>query len=372
MENKHRNENPANTEASGGGIWFPRMQNLEPLHPSDALDWYLIDKQSQYRSATLKAHKSRLTPFLKWCDESGVDNLNLLTGRALQRYRAWRRSTSNICKVTEKTQQDTLRVFLRWCESIDGVTPDLSDKVLSPSLAKREDARDTIVPHELTQKILRQLEQYYYASTEHVVWLLLAETGMRTGTLHGLDLGDIHDEESNPHLRVHHRPGETDQKNGAEGERYVFLTEDCTRTLRDYIDAIREDVTDEYDRRPLLTTKHGRISKTTIRKYVYKWTRPCILAEGCPHDRSSADCEAAMRDDLACKCPSSLSPHPIRRGYITHALESDVPAWAIAERCSVSPSVLMTYYDRRSPEGKMGQRKELFEAANQEVPKYGG
>jgi transcriptional regulator with PAS, ATPase and Fis domain len=31
---------------------------------------------------------------------------------------------------------DTLRVFIRWCESVDAVPQNLSEKVLSPSLSK--------------------------------------------------------------------------------------------------------------------------------------------------------------------------------------------------------------------------------------------
>jgi len=84
--------------------------------------------------ASLKGHKYRLGHFVRWCDEKGIENLNTLTGRQLHRYRLWRREDGDLNKVSEKTQMDTLRVFIRWLESIDGVEQDLSQKVLSPSI----------------------------------------------------------------------------------------------------------------------------------------------------------------------------------------------------------------------------------------------
>lgn len=46
--------------------------------------------------------------------------------------------------------------------------------------------------------------------------------------------------------------------------------------LDDYVAHKRPDVTDEHGREPLLATGRGRLSKSTIRKYVYKWSRPCV------------------------------------------------------------------------------------------------
>ncbi len=53
----------------------------------------------------------------------------------LHQYRLWRRDEGDISVVTEKTQMDTLRVFIKWLESIDAFETDLHPKVLSPTLS---------------------------------------------------------------------------------------------------------------------------------------------------------------------------------------------------------------------------------------------
>ncbi|MFQ3294629.1 MAG: site-specific recombinase XerD, partial [Natrialbaceae archaeon] len=111
--------------------------SLEPIDPETALELYLADKENDLAAASLKAHEYRLNHFVGWCSDNGIENLNTLTGRQLHRYRIWRREDGNLSPASEKTQMDTLRVFIRWLESVDGVEQDLSEKVLSPFTAGR-------------------------------------------------------------------------------------------------------------------------------------------------------------------------------------------------------------------------------------------
>jgi site-specific recombinase XerD len=98
---------------------------LEPIDPETALDLYLAEKETEVAKATLDSHRSRLGFFLQWCDERGIDNLNDLTGRRLHEYRLWRRNVGELSPASEKTQMDTVRVFIRWLGTVDGVDPDL-------------------------------------------------------------------------------------------------------------------------------------------------------------------------------------------------------------------------------------------------------
>jgi integrase len=139
----------------------------------------------------------------------------------------------------------------------------------------------------------------------------------------------------------------------------VFYSAAC-EVLDDYLTDQRPDVTDCYDRNPLLATPHGRVAKSTIRKYVYKWSRPCMVGAKCPHDRDPAECEAATELDRTSKCPSSVTPHPIRRGYITHLLQAGVPVEVVSDRCNVSPAIIEKHYDVRSEEDKMLQRQQIL------------
>jgi hypothetical protein len=68
--------------------------------------------------------------------------MNDLTGRKFHEYRIWRRNDGDLNRVSERTQMQTVSVFIRWCESIEAVPADLATKVQSPTLGKTEDVRD--------------------------------------------------------------------------------------------------------------------------------------------------------------------------------------------------------------------------------------
>ena len=99
---------------------------------------------------------------------------------------------------------------------------------------------------------------------------------------------------------------------------------------------------------------------TTIQTYIYSVTRPCVYTDECPHNREIAECEAAATRGAASKCPSSLSPHMVRRGAITHWLAADVPEQVVSDRANVSPGVIDKHYDRRSEREKMEQRRRYI------------
>lgn len=57
-------------------------------------------------------------------------------------------------------------------------------------------------------------------------------------------------------------------------------------------------------------------------------------------------------------CPSTVSPHDIRRGAITNMLRHDTPPRVISERSDVSESVLDKHYDQRNEREKMEIRRK--------------
>ncbi|WP_115864986.1 tyrosine-type recombinase/integrase [Halorussus litoreus] len=333
--------------------------SLEPIEPETALELYLADKENELAKASLKAHKYRLNHFIRWCDEQDIENLNTLRGRQLHQYRLWRRNEGDLSPVTEKTQMDTLRVFVRWVESVDGVEQDLSEKVLSPSITPEQNTRHEILKSERAEKVLAHLEKYEYATIDHVSVALMWHTMMRIGGVHALDVEDYHSDEQ--YIEVRHRAEQgTPIKNKEDGERLVALSNRLCRLLDDWLVDQRPDVTDDYGREPLLTTVQGRASKATLRHCVYRWTQPCRYEGECPHDREIVDCKARSRNHLS-KCPSSLNPHAIRRGSITHNLHNDMPEKVVSDRANVSPAVIEQHYDRRSEREKMEQRRDYLD-----------
>ena len=71
-------------------------------------------------------------------------------------------------------------------------------------------------------------------------------------------------------------------------------------------------------------------------------------------------CRVMERNETS-KCPSSVSPHAIRRGAITQHLSKDVPEKVVSDRMNVSLDVLEKHYDRRSERKKADQRRDYLD-----------
>lgn len=345
------------------------MTELEPLHPEEAVSWYLDDRSSELNHATLTSHRARLTTFAEWLVDRDVDNLNDLSGRDLSRYKTWR--GDGLQKASLKGQLATVRVFLRWAASVDAVPELLYEKVQLPSMSKGEGSRDEMVTREEARAIRDHVSTYRYGSLWHVfVELLLC--GIRVGSIHSLDVDDyqVSEESDGMKLCLRHRPdAETTLKNGEEAERDIAVTTTTATVLDDWLANKRPDVEDEHGREPLVATEQGRAAKQTLRNLSYKLSRPCFYQGDCPHDRDPDDCDATVRGGAhAHRCPSSKSPHPWRRGVITRLLQNeDAPDDAVTGRYDVSHDVLDKHYDRRSNEEKMESRRKWAESLEDDL-----
>lgn len=333
-----------------GDVSMPNPRELDPIDPGTAQQLYLEHKETQCAERTVNAHRYRTNHFVRWCKEEGLENLNNLSGRHIHEFRLWRRADGDLNKVSLQTQMSTLRVFIRWAGSIEAVDPDLYNKVMVPQVSDDEERRDELLRTETAEEILDYLSRYHYASLEHALIALLWETGLRIGGANSLDVSDVELEER--YLDLKHRPDRgTTLKNGSGGERLVGITESLTRLLRDYIEVTRDEHVGENGREPLLTTRQGRISRSTIRRSVYNVTAPCYRGEDCPDCKESPDA----------KCPEAVTPHAVRRGSITHHLTEDVPLQVVGDRMDVSRKVLDKHYDRRSEDVKLEQRRTYLD-----------
>lgn len=328
---------------------------LEPIAPAEAVELYFSHREPELSEKTLQNQRYRLNAFLDWCEEQEIENLNSLTGRDLTHFRTWRAEDVN--RVTLTGQLQTLRVFLEFAASVDGVEEGLRERVHIPKVDPEEEARDTILDTARSEEILDYLEQFHYASRNHVIVAVLWHTGIRLGTLRSFDVGDFDTDDQC--LRARHRPEtETPLKNGYAAERSIAVGDYYCQMLGDYIEHNRHDVTDDHGRVPLLTSQYGRLSDGAIREAMYQVTRPCEIGE-CPHDRDPATCEA-MNYNEASKCPSSRSPHGVRRGAITQHLRDETPLDVVSERMNVSRGVLEQHYDARTEHEKMELRREFL------------
>lgn len=214
---------------------------------------------------------------------------------------------------------------------------------------------DDILSCDEIESLLGYLKRFEYASFNHVLVELAWETGARLSGLRALDIRDFNRE--NQVVKFVSRQTEgTRLQNIKEGERQVSIPSETATTVQDYIDNTRYDVHDEYGRKPLLTTQYGRPSKTTLRNRVYSLTQPCTWTDECPHDRDMTACDAAINRNHASKCPSSVSPHAIRKGSIEQEVkkykssDEEPPVCELSDLFNVSPRVLKDYFDARSEE----------------------
>jgi len=339
---------------------------LEPIEPKKAVELYLEERKEDASYDTRDTIQRGITPFEEWCDTEDLTNLNALNGRQLITYKKWCKENTENGTVSLNGILGILRRFLVFCVQIDAVTPETPDKVPIPNVPNDEDVCYDKPSDEQVERITDYLKTYEPASRRHVEFAILKEIGNRVGSLRGIDVCDVN--LANNVIKFKHRPEKdhpdtkgTPLKNGTDGERQVNISNKLSGLINKYLNSPdRHDVIDKFGREPLLTSKYGRPSVETIRRDLYKLTRPCTFGDVCPHGREINSCEAT-RSNHASKCPSSHSPHPIRRWSIEHQIDRGVPKDQLTDRVDVSVPVLNKHYDLRSEERKRKQRLKTYE-----------
>lgn len=340
--------------------------DLKPCTPERGLERYLDTRRPDLTENTIQEYATKLGLIVDFLEEQGIDDLRELDGRLLNDIVSWRRyeSSDRVDELSAKTMRDEmyrLRDWVRYLEDIEAVKPGLSDSISIPELSEGDGVRDVDLDPERVKQILQFLGKYEYATLEHVVWVLAVRTGRRTSCLLALDCDDAHLEGEEPYLEFHHRPETgTRLKNGAKSGGHVAISKADAEIIADYIENTRPDVTDDYGREPLLTTQQGRPSTSTIRRAIYKWSRPCAIGVDCPYDRDPDTCKATQSGDHASKCPSSRSPHALKHGFISEGRRRGVPLDILSDRCDVSEEVIREHYDETSEEERCKVRRQIL------------
>lgn len=291
--------------------------------------------------------------------------MNDVRGRELLAFKTWCKDNSDNNTVSLNGLLSVLRRFLVFCVNIEAVDSDVPDKTPIPNVPDDEDVNYEKPSDEEVEQIAEFLESHEPYSRRRVEFELMRELGLRVGALRAIDEHDVDLEERV--IRLRHRPAddpdikETPLKNKNDGERNTNISERLADLIKGYKkNPKRHEVTDKLGRKTLLTTKHGRPRTETIRRDMYKLTRPCVYGTTCPHDRDIKACEAT-KSATASKCPSSQTPHPIRRWSIEHQIDCGVSKELLSDRVDVSVPVLNKHYDTRSKERKREHRLRVYE-----------
>jgi integrase len=330
---------------------------LKQTPPHDAKQRYLKKKKSHVSDKTIYNYNTALKRFLEFLDERKIDDMRGVDSDEIVRFESWRLDA--VKPITCRNDIRTVRNFIQFCESIQASPVGLHELVMPTKVSEDDEICEDILTRQEASDILDYLGKYEYATNRHVIVLILWKTGMRLGGLRALDLGDF--DSVRPALEIRHRPeSRTPLKRKQKGERDVLLNWETADVIQDYISDVRPDVEDDWGRKPLIATRYGRAARTTIQKHVYTATRPCAYNGGnCPFNGETTACETRQFDQ-ANKCPGSVSPHALRRGYVTAARNAGQPKDVTGERVNMGGKILEKHYDKGSYDEKAQRRKDYL------------
>lgn len=311
---------------------------------------HVRDRRTEVSASTSYNQESILKQFRKWCDVAGlseIDDIGPLTPLEYRDAVSSRYSTSTLYN-----HLSTLRTWLRWCADRGLIDDRVPDAITLPDREGEE--RDETIDAERIERVLAYLNTFEYATFRHALVAFLVDTGARIGAVQTLDTDHLQVDEC--YVEFVHRPAEDlPLKNGNKSEREVNLRQATVDVLVDYMHGRRHDTADS-----LFTSSQGRPHTTTLRNNVQAATRPCWIGTECPHDRDMEACEATNYG-RAYACPSSVSPHVLRRTAITALLREGHSIELVADRVDVSVKVLEKHYDGRSESEKRELRRTALE-----------
>lgn len=333
--------------------------NPEELTPAEAQERWLA-KQSDKTERTRRSYRSRSDQFVEWCEENGITAVGELTPFVIDQYDHHVREVHE-APTTIKGHLQTTRLLLDYLGTIEAVPQTLSDALDVPVLSPQEASSGKRLEPAEAERLLTHYrnDTATFGTAKHAFLELAWFTGARLGALRGLDLGDYDPDEQR--VRFRHRPEtETPLKNKYEAERFVGISDHVVDALETYIARERSDKRDDHGRQPLFCARQGRPSWTTVRAWSYLSTEPCVYGD-CPHGKEIATCSYRERNH-ASKCPSSRSPHHIRRGSVTWQLNQGLSIETVAKRVNASPRVIRQHYDAAGDAEEFEERRKAASA----------
>jgi site-specific recombinase XerC len=320
-------------------------------------------RRRQNRSPTTIAQYKRTIPtFIEFSNDKDITTPNGISTELVDLF-VDELQTKYDSDATILTYTKNIRSWIKWLHDRQLCSEPVYQLLNQDKLGLSPKARDEAIPEEDSLYILGNLKEKRFGSRYHALMELVWNAGPRLGDVHSVDLCDFDPE--NTEIRFRHRPSTgTRLKNGdyhdgrpGDGERNVELKETVIKALQHYIAVERPEVTDEYGRKPLFTTRQGRASKSTLRRWIYESTS-CRWAP----DDSDTSCDGSCNPDSdVCEC--SYYPHAIRRGAIVNHLSGGLRPDYASDRFDVSTEVIKEHYDPRTKHERKQDRSESVRSA---------
>lgn len=163
---------------------------LQPLEVGEAVALYIESREDELAARTIELQENHLLSFAEWLREEGVHDLNDLRARTVHKYKLHLKK--KYASSTVALHLCTVRQFVQFCESIDGVANGVSEKIELPP--KDGNARDEKLESDEADEIRRYLRRFHFGSRSHALISILWHCGIRTGTARVLDLSDFDEE----------------------------------------------------------------------------------------------------------------------------------------------------------------------------------
>ena len=333
-----------------------RRERRDPseLGVDEAVNRYLKRRRQDATDESVQSYKYRLKQFVEFLEEEGVETVGEIRPFDLDEFYAHR--GAEVAPATLKGQMHTVRGFIRYLAKIDAVDDGLPESVQIPQMSEEDEVSFDIWDYEIALTALDNWKETDPGCRTHALIEVMLITGARVGGLRALDVQDVHLDEQ--YIDFVNRPDtDTRLKKGYDGERPCAIPKRTVETLRDWLQR-RPDTKDEFGRAPLFPSQRGRPHVSTLQNWVYRATQPCNWTT-CPHDRDPQSCEYTW-GKKASQCPSSESPHPVRKGSMTYQRDLGFPVEVVAERCNTSSDVVEKHYDQATAHQRMEERRRHF------------
>ena len=319
-----------------------------------------IDRNSpNWKGQTARTYRKSLDTFEGFADEEDIETIDDLSLWQVGRFTDYLLG-EDFARSTVASKQKQARRWLKWLESQGYVDVGTHLAIEPLKLDDKEQTSSDIFRTEQLRELLEFFRDSikWRARRRHALLEVIGHTGARRSCIRALDLDD-YDPDAGTLAFINRPESDTRLKRGDQHQRKVVLSEQPNEVLREYTLRERHDVHDRFGRKPLFASARGRPGKSTITGWLYQGTVPCVMKE-CPHGKARHNCEWTSQQH-ASKCPSSTSPHPVRRGSITWQLNIGRSIQDVADRAATTPDVIRRYYDQPDLDEELRRRITDFD-----------